>query len=42
MPTLGQARGKLVLLRRWEDEAGLGARAGLPLLWEDQKGHADP
>ena len=42
MPTLGQARGKLVLLRRWEDEAGLGARAGLPLLWEDQRGHADP
>ena len=42
MPTLGQARGRLVLLRRWEDEAGLGARAGLPLLWEDQRGHADP
>ena len=42
MPTLGEARGRLVLLRRWEDEAGLGARAGLPLLWEDQKGQADP
>ncbi len=41
MPTLGQARGKLVLLRRWEDEAGLGAEAGLPLLWEDQKGQYD-
>lgn len=41
MPTLGQARGKLVLLRRWEDEAGLGRQAGLPLLWPDQKGHDD-
>ena len=41
IPTLGQARGKLVLLRRYEDEAGLGARAGIPLLWEDQGGHED-
>lgn len=41
LPTLGEARGKLVLLRRYEDEAGLGARSGLPFLWADQKGSAD-
>ena len=35
MPTLGEARGKLVLLRRWE------GGDGLPLLWEDQKGADD-
>ncbi|MCR5576122.1 MAG: phosphatidylinositol-specific phospholipase C domain-containing protein [Oscillospiraceae bacterium] len=35
MPTLGEARGKLVLLRRWEEGDGL------PLLWADQKGAAD-
>ena len=36
MPTIGEARGKLVLFRRYEDEAGLKARAGIPLIWEDQ------
>lgn len=41
IPTLGEARGRLVLLRRWEDEAGLGPEAGVPLLWENQSGHAD-
>lgn len=41
MPTLGEARGKLVLLRRYEDAAGLGACAGIPFLWESQKGHDD-
>lgn len=41
LPTLGQARGKLVLLRRWEDEAGLGARGGVPFLWENQSGSRD-
>ena len=41
LPALGEARGRLVLLRRWEDEAGLGAAAGVPLLWADQKGHED-
>jgi 1-phosphatidylinositol phosphodiesterase len=41
LPTLGEARGKLVLLRRYEDEAGLGERSGVPFLWEDQKGHED-
>ena len=35
IPTLGEARGKLVLLRRWE------GGSGLPFLWEDQKGAAD-
>ena len=41
MPTLGQARGRLVLLRRWEDEAGLGSESGIPFLWEDQNGSDD-
>ena len=36
LPTLGEARGKLVLFRRYADEAGLGADAGLPLIWSDQ------
>ena len=35
IPTLGEARGKLVLLRRWE------GGSGLPFLWEDQRGAAD-
>ena len=35
LPTLGESRGRLVLLRRWEDGEGL------PLLWADQKGSAD-
>ena len=39
MPTLDEARGKLVLLRRYADEASLGPDAGLPLIWEDQGGH---
>ena len=34
LPTLGEARGKLVLLRRYEG-------AGLSLLWENQNGHDD-
>ena len=41
IPTLGEARGKLVLMRRYEDEAGLGATAGIPLLWPNQNGHED-
>ena len=41
IPSLGQARGKLVLMRRYADEAGLGARAGIPFLWEDQPGTED-
>lgn len=35
IPTLGESRGKLVLLRRWE------GNLGVPLLWEDQGGHDD-
>jgi 1-phosphatidylinositol phosphodiesterase len=35
MPTLGEARGRLVLLRRWE------GGSGLPFVWADQKGSAD-
>ena len=41
IPLLSEARGKIVLLRRYEDEAGLGERAGIPLLWPNQNGHAD-
>ena len=42
IPTLGEARGRLVLMRRYEDEARLGERAGIPLLWLDQKGSEAP
>ncbi len=35
VPTLGESRGKVVLLRRWEGSIGV------PLLWEDQGGHDD-
>ena len=38
IPTLGEARGKLVLMRRYADEAGLGEQAGIPLIWPDQPG----
>ena len=41
IPTLGEARGKLVLLRRYPDAAGLGERAGIPLEWENQSGFDD-
>ena len=41
IPSLGEARGRLVLLRRYEDEAGLGAEAGIPLLWANQNGYED-
>ncbi|MCR5664953.1 MAG: hypothetical protein K6G17_08805 [Oscillospiraceae bacterium] len=42
IPALGESRGRLVLLRRYEDEAGLGERAGIPLLWGKQNGYGDP
>ena len=42
IPTVGEARGKLVLMRRYEDEAGLGSAAGIPLLWENQNGFDNP
>lgn len=41
IPTLAEARGRIVLLRRYEDQARLGAESGLPLLWFDQGGNAD-
>ena len=36
LPTVGEARGKIVVLRRYEDEGNMGAGGGLPYLWEDQ------
>ena len=39
IPTLSEARGKLVLMRRYDDEAGLGPAAGIPLGWAEQRGH---
>ena len=36
LPTLGEARGKLVLLRRHRDAAGLGPEAGVSLRWPQQ------
>ncbi len=41
IPTLGEARGKIVLLRRYEDEAGMGKKAGIPFLWDHQGGRDD-
>ena len=41
VPTLGQARGKLVLLRRYADEAKLGAEAGIAMGWTEQGGSED-
>lgn len=38
IPTLGEARGKLVLMRRYNDEANIGGTAGIPLLWVNQDG----
>lgn len=36
MPAIKEARGKIVLLRRYNDEASLGKRSGLDLSWKDQ------
>lgn len=41
IPTLDEARGKMVLLRRFEDKANLGDEAGLPVIWENQPGSDD-
>lgn len=41
MPTLIEARGKIVLFRRYEDEAELGENAGFPLIWIDQRDNSD-
>ena len=42
LPTLGEARGRLILLRRYDDEAGLGEDAGIALIWPNQNGYDDP
>ena len=36
IPSLGEARGKLVLMRRYEDSAELGSAAGISMVWGDQ------
>ena len=41
IPTIKEARGKLVLMRRYADEANFGAQSGIPLLWDNQNGHED-
>ena len=38
MPTLDEARGKLVLFRRYADEGSYGLASGLPLMWAEQGG----
>lgn len=41
IPTLGEARGKLILFRRYEDEARLGYASGIPFCWAEQSGHGN-
>ena len=41
IPSLGDCRGKLVLMRRYEDVNKLGEKAGIQLFWEDQGGNDD-
>lgn len=41
IPTLNEARGKIVLFRRYNDEAGLGKSSGIGFDWKSQKGHSD-
>lgn len=38
IPTLSESRGKIVLFRRYEDEADLKEKSGIKLEWQDQKG----
>ncbi|MGP1361641.1 MAG: phosphatidylinositol-specific phospholipase C domain-containing protein [Candidatus Fimenecus sp.] len=38
IPDLNTSRGKLVLMRRYQDNAGLGKKSGIPLIWEKQSG----
>ena len=40
-PTLGEARGKLVLMRRYLEEADSSPFAGIPMYWPKQNGHED-
>lgn len=37
IPSLKEARGKLVLMRRYSDALGLGASSGIPLSWGEPK-----
>ena len=41
IPRLGECRGKLVLMRRYEDALSLGSASGIQLLWTDQVGNSD-
>ncbi|MBQ9909965.1 MAG: phosphatidylinositol-specific phospholipase C domain-containing protein [Lachnospiraceae bacterium] len=41
IPTLKEARGKIVLFRRYKDEAGLKEKAGIYIDWEDQGNRAE-
>lgn len=36
MPTLEESRGKIVLFRRYSDEANLNKRSGIDIYWDDQ------
>lgn len=39
IPTLGEVRGKIVLARRYDNEALLETRAGLNIVWAEQGNH---
>ena len=41
LPTLDQCRGKIVLMRRYEDLAELGRDSGIQMDWTDQGGNDD-
>ena len=41
VPLMGECRGKTVLMRRWNDDAGLGDRAGIYVGWSDQGNRDD-
>ncbi len=41
IPRLGECRGKLVLMRRYEDALGLGKASGIQMFWSDQGGNSD-
>ena len=42
IPTVSEARGKILLLRRFGDEANLGEASGLAQIWLSQSGFNDP
>lgn len=41
IPTLDEARGKIVLFRRYSDIACYGEKSGIGFDWKSQKGHSD-